>query len=173
MAQEQDMFRDNIRKHVDAWRKIHGRSLLDFTDTVFPGRCCYRWVARILSEGPSQVEEGTKYHPELVRLHEFFGLESGGLWDSAQLDSLETRFRATLEGVPRTAAGDRLRQTISDQIESWRSAAQSINEDDQQRRSETTADGEPVTADDDLAALGVDDKEWTSFRLDTGEEPSS
>lgn len=38
----------------------------------------------------------------------------------AQSDCLETRFRALLEGVPRTAAGDRLRQAILDTGEELR-----------------------------------------------------
>jgi hypothetical protein len=63
-----------------------------------------------------------------------------------------------------------LRQTISGQIETWRSAAQSINGDEPRRQSEATADRELVTVDDDLEALGVDDEEWTSFNLNTGEE---
>jgi len=86
------------------------------------------------------------------------------------LDSLETQFRALLEGVSRTAAGDRLLHTISDQIETWRSAAQSINEHEPRRQLGATADGQPATADDDIEALSVGDEEWTSFSLNTGEE---
>jgi len=170
MAHEQDTFRDNVRTHVNAWRKIHGGSLLGFTEAVFPGRCRYRWLARILSEGFPQPGEGTKYQQELVRLHEFFGLGWGEMWDPVQLDSLETQFRALLEGVSRTASGDQLLQMISDQIETWRLAAQSINEHEPRRPPEATAVGQPAIADDDFETLSADDEEWTSFSLNTGEE---